>query len=178
MEGQMSEFMDEYSESLEQDFRKIDGALLNDTVNLLAPSEPIRFLPDASVQDAIDRMVESHRAAVVVVDTDGRLTGIFTERDVLIRVLGQGRDPRETRVGEVMTPDPEALSPQDRICYAVNRMSTAGHRTIPLVDGERRPIGIVTVNDIVKWLADIFPEAVLNLRPGDTLKRPLQIDSG
>ena len=99
MEGQMSEFMDEYSESLEQDFRKIDGALLNDTVNLLAPSEPIRFLPDASVQEAIDRMVENHRAAVVVVDTDGRLIGIFTERDVLIRGLGQRRDGRRTRLG-------------------------------------------------------------------------------
>jgi CBS domain-containing protein len=174
----MSEFMDEYSESLEQDFRKVDAALLNDTVKLLVPSEPIRLLPDASVKDAVDRMVESHRAAVVVVDTDGRLIGIFTERDVLIRVAGQGRDMRATRLGDVMTPAPEALSPQDRICYAVNRMSTAGYRTIPLVDAERRPIGIVTVNDIVRWLAEIFPEAVLNLRPGDTLKHPLQIDSG
>ncbi len=174
----MSEFMDEYSESLDQDFRKVDAALLNDTVRLLSPSEPIRLLPDASVKDAIERMVQTHRAAVVVVDTDGRLIGIFTERDVLIRVLGQGRDAVTTRLAEVMTRAPEALSPQDRICYAVNRMSTAGYRTIPLVDGDGRPIGIVTVNDIVKWLAEIFPEAVLNLRPGDTLKHPLQIDSG
>jgi len=57
-------------------------------------------------------------------------------------------------------------------------MSTAGYRTIPLVDEERRPIGIVTVNDVVKWLAEIFPEAVLNLRPGDRLKHPLQVDAG
>jgi CBS domain-containing protein len=169
---------DEYSESLETDFRKLEGALLSDTVRLLAPSEPIQFGVDATVAEAISRMVAKHRAAVVVVDEAGRLTGIFTERDVLIRVLGEGRDPATTRLGAVMTARPEALSAQDRVCFAVNRMSTAGFRTLPLVDGEGRPIGIITVNDVVKWLAEIFPEAVLNLRPGDRLKYPLQVDAG
>lgn len=174
----MSEFQDEYSESLEGEFRELEGALLGDTVKLLAPSEPIRLTADTSVEDAIDRMVTSHRGAVVIVDGAGRLEGIFTERDVLIRVLGQGRDPRRTALHEVMTRDPEALAPTDRICYAVNRMNSAGFRTIPLVDEARRPIGIVTVNDVVKWLAEIFPEAVLNLRPGDRLKNPSQVDAG
>jgi CBS domain-containing protein len=169
---------DEYSESLDSDFRKLEGALLDDTVRLLAPSEPIRLGADASVREAIERMVSQHRAAVVIVDAEGRLIGIFTERDVLIRVLGEGRDPVTTRLGAVMTPQPEALSAGDRICFAVNRMSTAGFRTIPLVDGEGRPIGIITVNDVVKWLAEIFPEAVLNLRPGDRLKHPHQVDAG
>jgi Mg/Co/Ni transporter MgtE len=49
---------------------------------------------------------------------------------------------------------------------------------VPVVDDEQRPIGIVTVNDILRWLADIFPEAILNLRPGDKLRRPSEIDSG
>lgn len=174
----MSEFMDEYSESLESEFRKVDAALLSDTVKLLAPSEPIRFAPEATVQEAIAKMVATRRAAVVIVDAEGRLIGIFTERDILTRVVGQGRDVQRTRLAEVMTPDPEALSPDDRICYALNRMTNAGYRTVPLVDAGRRPVGIVTVNDVVKWLAEIFPEAVLNLRPGDKLKRPLQTDSG
>ena len=174
----MSEFQDEYSESLEVEFRKLEGALLNDAVNVLAPSEPIRLPATATVHEAITKMLANRRAAVVIVDGDGRLIGIFTERDVLIRVLGQGRDVGNTRVGEVMTRDPEALSAQDRICYAVNRMNNAGYRTVPLVDAERRPIGIVTVSDVVKWLAEIFPEAVLNLRPGDEIKRPLQVDAG
>ena len=174
----MSEFQDEYSESLESEFRKLQGALLNDTVKLLAPSEPIRLTAAATVHEAVTKMVANRRAAVVIVDADGRLIGIFTERDVLTRVVGQGRDIHRTPLGEVMTPDPEALSPQDRICYAVNRMNNAGYRTVPLVDAERRPIGIVTVTDMVKWLAEIFPEAVLNLRPGDEIKRPLQVDAG
>ena len=174
----MSDFQDEYSESLDVEFQKLQGALLNDSVSLLAPSEPIRFTANATVQEAITKMLANRRAAVVIVDGEGRLIGIFTERDVLTRVVGQGRDVHRTTLGEVMTPDPEALSPQDRICYAVNRMNNAGYRTVPLVDAERRPIGIVTVSDVVKWLAEIFPEAVLNLRPGDEIKRPLQVDAG
>jgi CBS domain-containing protein len=169
---------DEYTESLDREFRTLQGALLSDTVKLLAPREPLRCRPETTVHEAVQAMVSQHRAAVVVVDAEGRLVGIFTERDVLVRVLGAGRDPHTTALVEVMTPEPEALTPDDRVCYAVNRMSVAGYRTVPLVDAERRPTGVVTVNDVVMWLADIFPEAVLNMRSGDRLKNPLQIDSG
>lgn len=174
----MSDAQDESSESLETEFRKLEEALLSDAVKLLAPSEPIRLTPETTVEEAVTKMVDHRRAAVVIVDSAGRLIGIFTERDVLTRVVRQRRDAGKTTLAEVMTPDPETLAQDDRICYAVNRMHTAGHRSVPLVDADRRPIGIVTVNDVVKWLAEIFPEAVLNVRPGDKLKRPLQIDSG
>jgi len=169
---------DEYSESVDSEFRKLEDALLSDEVRLLAPSEPIRLSPDASVADAVTGMVDNRRAGVVIVDARGRLIGIFTERDLLTRVVRQGRDMAHTRLAEVMTTDPEALSPDDRICFAINRMHNAGYRTVPLVDTEHRPIGIVTVNDVVAWLARVFPEAILNLRPGDRVKRPAQMDSG
>jgi len=174
----MNEVHDEYSEALEGEFRQLEGALLSDTVKLLAPSEPIKLTAEATVREAITQMVANRRAAVVIVDAKGCLIGIFTERDVLTRVVGQGRDAERARLGEVMTKDPEALSPQDRICYAINRMNNAGYRTVPLVDADRRPIGVVTVTDVVRWLAEIFPETVLNLRPGDEIKRPLQVDAG
>jgi len=174
----MSEFHDEYSESLDTEFRKLEDALLSDEVRLLAPSEPILLSPDDSVADAVTRMVDNRRAGVVIVDASGRLIGIFTERDLLTRVVRQGRDLARTRLADVMTADPEALAPDDRICFAINRMHNAGYRTVPLVDGEHRPIGIVTVNDVVGWLARVFPEAILNLRPGDRVKRPAQMDSG
>jgi CBS domain-containing protein len=57
-------------------------------------------------------------------------------------------------------------------------MGVAGYRTIPLVDREQRPVGVVTVSDVIRWLAHLFPEAVLNLAPGDRLKHPEQIDAG
>jgi len=111
----MSEFHDEYSEALDGEFRKLEDALLSDRVRLLAPSEPLRLSPDATVAEAVSRMVEHRRAAVVVVDGAGRLIGIVTERDLLTRVVSLGREPGRTRLADVMTPDPEALAPNDRI---------------------------------------------------------------
>ncbi len=175
---QASEYHDEYSESMEADFRKLEGALLSDTVKLLAPSDPIKCTVNMTVHEAIVQMAEKRRASVVVVNGSGRLIGIFTERDLLRRVAVPGRDPRQTRLEDVMTPDPETLAPDALIGYAINRLHHASYRTIPLVDAEGRPIGIMTVNDVVQWLAELFPEAVLNLRPGDKLKRPHDIDAG
>jgi CBS domain-containing protein len=184
----MSEFQDEYSEILEGQADRGDGAeggfdafqaaLLNDQVTLLSPGEPLALTVDQSVQEAIAQMGARRRAGVLVVDGAGELIGIFTERDVLTRVVGPGRDAGATRLGEVMTPNPEALEPQDRICYAISRMNGAGYRTIPLVDDRHRPIGVITVNDVIRWLAGIFPDELLNLRPGDRLKNPQQIDAG
>jgi len=115
---------------------------------------------------------------VLITDAGGRLTGIFTERDVLTRVVGKGLDARKTLLGQVMTKNPEALSARDRVAYAVHSMSVAGYRTVPLVDAEKRPIGVVTVSDVIRWLANLFPETVLNLPPGDRLKKPSEIDAG
>jgi CBS domain-containing protein len=145
---------------------------------LLAPSQPLRFTPDHSVARAIEAMVQNRRAAVVVVDDTERLIGIFTERDVLTRVLGAGRAGRDTLLRDVMTPDPESLRSDDRICHAINRMHAGGFRSLPIVDERHRAIGIITINDVVRWLAEIFPEAVLNQRPGDRLKNATQIDAG
>src|SRR5206468_11425444 len=118
------------------------------------------------------------QAGVLVTDGEGRLAGIFTERDVLTRVVGWDLDARKTPLGEVMTRKPQALTASDRVAFAIHCMSVAGYRTIPLVDAEGRPIGVVTVRDVVRWLAGLLPEAVLNLRPGDALKRPHEVDAG
>ncbi len=97
---------------------------------------------------------------------------------MLTRVVGRDLDARRTTLGEVMTRKPQALTASDRVAFAIHCMSVAGYRTIPLVDAEGRPIGVVTVSDVVRWLAGLFPEAVLNLRPGDALKRPHEVDAG
>ena len=174
----MNDFDDADSSEVESELREIRGALLNDTVRTLAPAEPICLPETATVRDAVQGMLARHQAGVLVVDHERRLIGIFTERDVLTRVVGKDLDVRGTPLAGVMTREPEALSPGHRIAYAVHCMSVAGYRTIPLVDEERRPVGVVTVTDVIRWLANLFPEAVLNLPPGDTLKRPDEVDSG
>lgn len=173
----MTEFEDR-AQDIEEELQEVRGALLDDTIATLGPAEPICLTATATVEDAIVRMLERRQACVLIVDGEGRLTGILTERDVLMRVAGAGRDPRRTALRDVMTPNPEALTVHDRIAYAVHCMSVAGFRTVPLIDPERRPIGVATVSDVIRWLAQLFPEAVLNLPPSDTLKRPHEMDAG
>ena len=170
---------DDYTSSGDPEERSISPAVFNDTVGVLAPAEPIRLRETATVTEASHRMVKARQAAVLIVDAGGRLQGIFTERDLLTRVIGRGLDPKATALSAVMTPNPEVLSLSDRVAYAVHCMSVAGYRTVPLVDVNHKPVGIVTVSDVIRWLATLFPATVLNLPPGgDALKHPGQVDSG
>lgn len=170
---------DDYSSSEDPEERSISPAVFNDTVGVLGPADPVCLRDTATVTEAAHRMLQARQAAVLIVDATGRLTGIFTERDLLTRVIGRGLDPKATALSAVLTPNPEVLSLRDRVAYAVHCMSVAGYRTVPLVDADGRPVGIVTVSDVIRWLADLFPATVLNLPPGgDRLKHPGDVDSG
>jgi CBS-domain-containing membrane protein len=76
----------------------------------------------------------------------------------------EGADPAE-RVARFMTPDPETLQLDDPIVWALNRMSVGGYRHVPLVDDEGRPVGILSVKDIVHYIVALFPNEVLTLPP-------------
>ncbi|MGH7964994.1 MAG: CBS domain-containing protein [Candidatus Binatia bacterium] len=148
--------------------------------------EPIRLLPfaparcvtrETSVAEAI-RLMQEHHVGCVLVQEAGRLVGIFTERDVLNKVAGSARDPAQTTVETVMTADPEALPEDAPISFALNLMSDGGFRHLPLVDEAERPIGILSVKHVVNYLAELFPEEVLNLPPRPQLRNPGQVDGG
>jgi CBS domain-containing protein len=175
----MSELEDEaYFDSSDPETGVIGAGALDDTVATLTPAEPVCLREHSTVQEAVSTMLARHQAGVLIVDDGGRLAGIFTERDMLTRVVGRQLDPRQTALREVMTANPEALTPQDRVAYAVYCMSVAGYRTVPLVDADRRPVGVVTAGDILRWLANLFPETVLNMRPGDRIKHADRVDMG
>ncbi|RMD98323.1 MAG: CBS domain-containing protein [Deltaproteobacteria bacterium] len=125
--------------------------------------EPLRVSRTDSLGNVIERMQEERRACVLVCDGD-RLVGIFTERDVLLEVVGRG-EPSDAPIERFMTPDPMVLSLDDTIGTAVARMDTGGYRNIPLVDGEGKVAGLVSVRDILTFLAEHFPEEVYNLPP-------------
>lgn len=157
-------------EELIADERAIDAARLGAAITkrpmrkLPSLRAPITVAPSASVRQAIAGM-NDHRVGCVLVVDAGRLVGVFTERDVLTKIAAHGRDVDDTLVADVMTPDPECLTLDDGIAYALNMMSVGGFRHIPLVDAERRPTGVVAMRDIVDYIVDLFPGEVLNLPP-------------
>ncbi len=102
--------------------------------------------PTASVRDAVQVMAERHIGAVLVA-IDGRLQGIFTERDVLTRVVAAGLGPDDTALGGVMTPNPDTVGPNDTALDALRRMSERGYRHLPVVDDDQM-VGIVSIRDL------------------------------
>lgn len=101
----------------------------------------------ASVTEATRKMARAHKGAVLVV-SQGRLRGIFTERDLLMRVVSQDLDPRETPVEKVMTDTLVVGSADDPYQWGLDRMVQAGCRHLPLVSGDR-VVGMVSRRDLM-----------------------------
>jgi CBS domain-containing protein len=121
--------------------------------------------------DVVRRMREKKRGAAVVVDGEGTLTGIFTERDVMVRVVPAGGDDWHARpVGDVMTRNPTCVLDTDPVARALKLMREGRFRHLPQVDAERRPVGIVSIRDVVVFVAENFPAEFLNLPPNAGLE--------
>lgn len=103
--------------------------------------------PGTSVLDAA-RAIEENNIGVVVIQDEGSVVGIVTDRDLTIRVLGRGLDPHKTTVGEVMTAGVVSLSPTDSQASAIRLMHKRNVRRIPLVE-EGRFVGMVTLDDLL-----------------------------
>jgi CBS domain-containing protein len=110
--------------------------------DLLEPRKLIVAGPEATVREAARRMREGKVGAILVVD-QGRLVGIFTERDALVRIIACGRDPAEVRLREVMTVDPTTVELDETFGYALLVMYEHGFRHLPVVE-KGRPIGVLS----------------------------------
>lgn len=119
---------------------------------------------DAPIQEAI-HLMQVKRIGCVVVTSHGRLLGIFTERDVLKKILGVSFDLQTTPITEVMTPNPQFLHEDDTLAYALNYMDLGGYRHIPIVNDRKEPAGLVSVKDIVSYVVEHFADEILNLPP-------------
>jgi CBS domain-containing protein len=84
--------------------------------------------------------------AIVVTESDGRLAGLFTGRDAVGRVLAEALDPRTTTLGEVMTVQPDTLTPRERAIDALRMMEDGGYRHLPVMEDEKI-VGIVSHGD-------------------------------
>ena len=103
--------------------------------------------PGATVLEAAVLMNEHKIGALVVLEA-GRLVGVFTERDVLRRVVGSARDPAATRVADVMTAEVICCSPEATLEEARGVMKNRRIRHLPVIDGEGRLLGLVSIGDL------------------------------
>ncbi len=96
----------------------------------------------------VARLMGQHNVGAVPVLRDGELVGVFSERDIMKRVVAVGLDPQRTRVGEVMSTDVRAVSPRETLEDCMVLMKMHGIRHLPIVEGNRL-VGVVSLRDIL-----------------------------
>ena len=116
------------------------------------------------VRDAIEVMRQKQLSCVLVVE-HGQLVGVFTERDVVTKVAATALDVDHVPLRDVMQPDPECLQLDDELVYALHQMNRGAYRHVPVVDEQRRPTALVSMQAIIDELIAAFPQELLNLPP-------------
>jgi CBS domain-containing protein len=120
--------------------------------------------PSAMASAAIELMVARRIGAIPIADS-GRLVGIFTERDVVTRVVAAGLDATRTPLSKVMTPDPAVLSPSDSVRSALDLMNQRHFRHLPVI-GNGRLMGIVSIRDLYRSVVDQMEADIILLAEG------------
>lgn len=131
-------------------------------VSVLPTDDYVAVSPFTPLSQAIEAMKNDEGGCVIVSD-DGRVAGIFTERDLLNKILGEEID-LQSPISNWMQPAVETLSSDATIGDAVRLMNAKGFRNIPLVK-QGQLVGSISVFDIITYLAECYPKETMNLPP-------------
>lgn len=118
--------------------------------------------PDSSVDQAVSEMNRQRVGSVLVKDGE-RVCGIFTERDVLTRVVSAGRDPKNTLIRDVMTESFQSICPNTSVEDAMQLMTDKRVRHLPVLDDDRL-MGMISIGDVTRWLLKVNEMEAENLR--------------
>lgn len=140
-------------------------SILDRPLKVLSRRDPLTVRPGAPLAECL-RMIQRSGIgdSVLVLDRDGRLLGVLTERDIFARLVDPDVDLRRPVESEMNT-EPHTLRLGDSIRGAMELMQTGRFRNVPIVDDADRVVGIVRQQDVLRYLAESFPAELLNLPP-------------
>ena len=149
-------------------------SLTDERLRVLSRRQPVQVPPGTSLADCVKAIQRTGTGdSVFVCDADGVLLGVLTERDVFARIVAGHVDLGEP-VETLMTTTPMTLDLEQSIRDAIELMQTGRYRNVPVIDDGGHLVGVVRQSDIIKYLAESFPEELLNLppRPHQKMKEP------
>ena len=139
--------------------------LADELLGVVSRREPVTVPPGTSLAWCLKAMQRTGTGdSVFVMDEDGRLVGVLTERDIFGRLVGPNVDLSQP-VDTFMVDHPFTLHLDEPIRHAIELMQTGRYRNVPLIDDASTLVGVVRPVDILQYLAEAFPEELLNLPP-------------
>lgn len=143
-------------------------SLADERLKVVSRRDPVTVAPGTSLADCIAAIQRTGTGdSVFVTDPSGRLVGVLTERDIFGRLVGQdlGAVDLDQPVESLMTTKPQHLHVEQTVRDAIELMQTGRYRNVPLLNDEDLLIGVIRPQEILKYLAEAFPEELLNLPP-------------
>lgn len=149
-----------------------DRALRDNKIGALSLPKPLCVSPSTSLREALHMVRKAGVGALVVVE-NGKVIGLLTEREVLMKVVARGVDYGR-QVKEFMTPNPTTMTRDRQVTEAVSLLNREPFPHLPIVDRKGAPVAMLRMTDIIEYFAEAFPEEVLNLppRPHQVLETP------
>ena len=132
---------------------EVERALLRDQVGVLHPKACITVGPDARIRDVLRLLVERDIGCVVIAE-DGKIQGIFSERDALMKLNVRALELGDEPVRRFMTAQPQTLTAVDKVAFAVHRMDLGSYRHVPIVEDDSNVTGIISARDIFGYLTE------------------------
>lgn len=127
---------------------------------------PVTIGPDASIKDVARKMRTERVGSVLVVDEEGKLRGIITERD-LVFACSEGWNPEVKQAWEIMTEDPITVKPDEDIVTIIKKMRDANIRHIPVVDDNGKPLGMISARDILDFIMTLAGLGIFHEFPSE-----------
>src|SRR5699024_6612180 len=134
-----------------------EASLLRDRIELLWPKSPSTVAPDATVGEVLKKMADEQIGCVMITD-GGKLVGIFSERDALMKVNTDAPKLFRRPISQFMTAGPVTLEAEDKIAYALHKMNLGGYRHIPILF-QGKLVGVISIRDILQYLTDRIAES-------------------
>jgi CBS domain-containing protein len=154
--------------------RVLDSDTFTLPVKALPVRRPVSVKEEDTLQQALEVMKARNVGCVLVIRSNGTLSGILTERDVIRKGISSGVPFNRLPVHDIMTPGPETVQPDDTIAMAMNAMHLGGYRHLPVVNEEHKPLAVISVKDLVTFIVENFSEDILNIPPRQPRRTPQQ----
>lgn len=130
----------------------IEADLLRDQVTELSTRKHGSVGPEATVAEVLRSMVDSSVGCVTVLDEEGKLAGIFSERDAVLKIGPSAAEYANLPITRFMTPNPTVVEANAKIAQALHLMDMGGYRHLPVLDAEGRPVKMISIRDILAYL--------------------------